>query len=127
MNAIRTMRCALRRLHSPDAYDLATYSPPDPAHFGVLVQAMIGPLGGPGEESFDFVLCTPSWLASEVRERGLVWGQAHVIVDTYDYVLLRSAVEDACRTATGQDWDAIATMLGRKFRWEFEDYRPSAR
>ena len=59
------MRAELKSLHSPDADPLRDFAPVGP--FGLLVQAMIGPHEQEGYESFDFMLCTPEWFASNMR------------------------------------------------------------
>ena len=56
----------LRGLHSLDLPDLQSGMPEDPAHFGILVEASIGSSGSPGEDVFGFVVCTASWLATQV-------------------------------------------------------------
>ncbi|WP_366097976.1 Imm8 family immunity protein [uncultured Bartonella sp.] len=56
------MRAILKRLYSPDIYNLESYIPPEEENFCFLLQAMIGPLGGDGEESFDIEVFTPMWL-----------------------------------------------------------------
>lgn len=115
-------RAALRSLHSPDAPDLGTYAPADPSRFAILVQALIGPEGEPGEESFDFVVCTPSWLAAQLEHRPYVPGRHHLFVSRYDVGLIERAVRELCAAASAPDWESVAAYLGRYGKWEFEDY-----
>ncbi len=73
------MRSALRRLHTPDLFDLEHGQPNDPACFGILVQALIGPVGAEGEEIFDFLVCKPSWLATQVRDGVFLFGRHYIL------------------------------------------------
>jgi Immunity protein 8 len=114
-------KAVLRRLHSPDAPDMSSYVPEDPDRFAILVQAMIGPEGDEGEESFDFLVCTPEWLADRVADEGHEFGRHHLIVARYDPELINRALHELCETATGE-WSAVATYLARYGKWEFEDY-----
>ncbi len=117
------MHAKLRYLHSPDVPDMATYTPEDPTHFSILVQAMVGPRGEQGEESFDFIVCTPRWLEATLSQDGFVFGRHYLIVPRYDYYLIWQAIEDLCNRTDGPDWTTIANKLGRYGQWEFEDYR----
>jgi hypothetical protein len=117
------MRAELRYLHSPDVLDLENNKPEDPANFCILVQAMIGPRGSIGEESFDFLVCTPRWLEDKVGKSSYVFGRHYLILGSYDYGVLRSAVEELCNRFVEPDWHSIAEKLGRYGKWEFEDYR----
>lgn len=56
------MNAKLKRLHSPDIYNLENYQPECAGSFCFLLQAMIGPEGEEGEESFDIEVCTPAWI-----------------------------------------------------------------
>ena len=114
------MKPALRRLHSPDAHDLRAFVPSSAA-FSLLVQLLLGPSDGPGEESFDVVVCSPEWLA----ERGKpTIGLHHIILARYDYDELLGVVLDYLEGCDGNDWAEVAAKVGRLGRWEFEDYRP---
>jgi hypothetical protein len=124
--AKQTVRASLRRLHSPDAPDLKSFTPSDPSDFAILVQAMIGPTDGEGEESFDFVLCTPHWIAREMQTRDHRWGRATLVVPRYAYEMLERAVVALCGRAQGDDWPQVAVLLNRWMTWEFEDYRATA-
>ena len=117
------MKAELRALHSPDLADLEHGSPPDPADFGILVQAMIGPEDEEGEESFDILVCTPSWLANEVPTDGHLWGRHYLFVTRYDFAAIESAVRKLCDSAEGPDWSAVAAVLARYGAWEFENYQ----
>src|SRR5687767_13594240 len=116
------MRAELRYLNSPDVWDLVTHKPEDPQNFGFLVQAMVGPVGELGEESFDFVVCTPRWLAGQVIERGYLFGRHYLFLDSYDYSLLKRAIESLLGIE-GPDWPTLAEQLNRYGHWEFEDYK----
>lgn len=119
------MRADLRRLHSPDVTDLSTFAPVDPSHFGVLVQAMVGPDDSSGEESFQFMYCSPSWLLAEAQQRGPIWGRGYLVGPAYDYRALLRVTTRLVAEADGQDWNSVANRIARPTLWEFEDYRAS--
>ena len=56
------MQAVLKGLHSPDIADVEHCLPYEEDNFGFLLQAMVGPMDGEGEESFDIIVCTPKWL-----------------------------------------------------------------
>jgi hypothetical protein len=97
-------------------------TPADPEQFCILVQAMIGPAAGPGEESFDFTVCTPRWIKKAVLDDGFMFGKNCLIVEYYDYGTIRDAINSLCRSIKGSSWREVAEQLGRYGRWEFEDY-----
>ena len=76
------MRAELKSLFSPDADPLEDFAPTGP--FGILVMALIGPAGQQGHESFDFVLCTPEWFSSDLRE-DLKMGRHYLFVRDFNY------------------------------------------
>jgi hypothetical protein len=116
------VRAELKFLFSPDADPLESFKPTGP--FGILVMAMIGPAGQEGHESFDFMVCTPEWLSSNMREEIKV-GRHYLFVRDYDHARLEKFVQDYC-SSCGEEatWQAIAEKLGRLGKWEFEDYVP---
>jgi hypothetical protein len=118
------MHAELRRLHSPDAWDLRRFTPGDPEVYGILVQAMVGPKGAEGEESLDFTVCTPAWLAQELSAMGYQFGRYYLFLPRYNYDLLWKALYDLCDSTSGPNWQAIAQRLACYGQWEFEDYRP---
>ena len=117
------LRAELRALHSPDLPDLAREVPEDPAHFGLLVEASIGPSGSLGEDLFNFVVCTPSWLARQVASGEYRFLRHYLLVQRYDYHLIQAALEKLCASISGPDWTSVAEKLARYGRWEFEDYQ----
>lgn len=118
------MKCELRRLHSPDVHALDQFAPVDPSEFGVLIQAMIGPVDGVGEEAFDFVACSPAWLRRRL-EGQYRWGHGLLILREYDYELICSAIRKLCASIEGSSWQEIGAQLARVMLWEFDGYRPA--
>ncbi len=112
----------LKRLHSPDVSDLASFVPEHSTKFGFLLQIIAGPLGERGEESFDVVVCTPSLLSERLGPKGFLIGRHHLLMNQYDYPALAQFISDYCKNCRGQSWREVAEQLGRIGKWEFENY-----
>ena len=113
----------VKRLHSPDVGDLASYVPENPTDFGFLLQVIAGPAGARGEESFDVMVCTPRWLSQNLGPDGMLIERHYLFVSQYDYSRLERFVVDHFSNVRGQSWKEVAEQLGRFGKWEFEDYR----
>ena len=119
------MEIKLKKIHSPDVGDLEHFVPKKFNDFSVLIQAFIGPTNGPGEESFDFVLCTPIWIENEIKKDKYLFGKGFLIVNEYHYESLLNIIQGLCKRVSGNDWNTIAKKLSRFGNWEFEDYQES--
>jgi hypothetical protein len=83
---------------------------------------MVGPTGSPGEESFDFAVCSPTWLAAEAEHQRIISGRFYLISARFDFGAVEQHVRNQVALATGNSWTEIATKLARWSHWEFEDY-----
>lgn len=119
---MNTIRPSLKRLHSPDIPDLKSFVPKNKKSFGFLLQAMFGPEASEGEESFDMIVCTPEWLANELKLMKIISGRYHIIVDEYDFEKIISFLDAYGRQCVGSTWRDVALQLSRIGKWEFEDY-----
>ncbi len=88
------------------------------------VEAFVGSDDGVGEERFGFTVCTPRWLAAQVTTHGARFGHSYILLDFYDYALLKSALEGLCQRARGSTWRTVAAYIGRygQREWEGEGY-----
>jgi hypothetical protein len=116
---------------------LETFRPEDTGHFAIHVMAFIG-TGDGLVDSFDFVACTPSWLAAwfpdgdntvRLRQSADVhWahtsllGAGFVFMAQWSYEDLLDTVGRICAGHVGPDWGAVASRVGRSLPWEF-DYK----
>jgi hypothetical protein len=97
--------------------------PEDPEKFGILVQVIAGPAGEQGEESFDVMVCTPSWLSDQIGPMDVTVGRHYLMVKQYNFARLLQFVSNFAAECTGTTWDEAALRLSRLGKWEFEDYR----
>ena len=108
-----------------DGDDPAEFVSPTPETDGYWLRMIIGPYGSPGEESFDLLICTPTWLAAEVEKNGPQIGRHHLVVANLDLPramsFLREQVEGRL---SGETWHELAEKIARIGHWEFEDYQP---
>jgi len=113
----------LRRLHSPDLRDMEAERPEAPRNFCILVQAMIGPKDLPGEESFDFTVCSPAWLEESLADTTVLIGRHYLLMREYNYVRIYEVVQRICQGIRGEDWPDVAEQLAKYARWEFDAYQ----
>lgn len=92
--------------------------------FRVSLRALIGPLGSPGEESFDFDVCSPAWLEAELDRHPIIGGRFLLITRDFDPKRIEEYVRKRISQASGSDWPTVAGKIARWSQWEFEDYRP---
>lgn len=102
--------------------ELETYKPEDPLCFRIVIQAMVGPRGGEGEESFDVNVCTPAWLEKEIAKEGFVVGRHYLIVSTYNPAFIEKLIRKFVERWSGESWSEVAQKVARIGYWEFEDY-----
>jgi hypothetical protein len=70
-------------MSSPDV-DVRRYVSRDSGNDGVLLRVYAGQAGGPGDESFDVLVCTLAWLRDRIQSVGPQIGRHHLVVDPMD-------------------------------------------
>jgi len=100
--------------------------PGEAEQFAFRVRLLLGPVDGPGEESFDLTVCSPQWLAVRAPREGLIDGRHHVIVnaESFDPADLRQWLDQRVSSVEAPTWREVGEKLARLGYWEFEDYRP---
>ncbi|WP_404801090.1 Imm8 family immunity protein [Aeromicrobium duanguangcaii] len=116
------MRAAVRTLMSLEVDDLAGWVPEDDS-WALGVRIIAGPDDGPGEESFDLVVCNLGWLVEQLQISEVIDGRHLLIVDSYVWPSLRAHIERRVQECEGSSWEEVAGQLGRFAFWEFEDYQ----
>jgi hypothetical protein len=118
----------LKALSSTDE-DMENFVPDNDHCFGFWCQAVFGKRGEDGGDMFHFFVCTPEWLALEIREGRRLnasFGRGLLIVGKYNYsglvVLLRRHAE----RCSGDTWLEVSNKLMRTGASEFEDYQPNS-
>lgn len=112
----------IRHFVSADIDDLENHRPADPERFSFVLDLLVGPTGGEGEEQFELVVSTPTWLAERYGPDEVVSGRHRLIVFSYDWVRIESFLRKAVSRCDADDWKGVAEKVGRFARWEFEDY-----
>jgi hypothetical protein len=106
-----------------DHNDLESVTPIEPTYVGESIRVLAGPVGEPGEESFDLLVCTPAWLANEVSFTGHIVGRHHLIIERWEAARVREVVSNLFTREQGKDWHELALRLSRLGHWEFEDFQ----
>jgi hypothetical protein len=116
------MKAELRALLTID-HDRLDAVQPVGDEFCISLRALIGPAGEPGEESFDFDVCSPAWLSGELAREPIINGRFRLVCRDFDPPQIVAYVRERVEQTTGTDWPMVAGKLARWSQWEFEDYR----
>jgi hypothetical protein len=114
------------KLHSLTFLDIEAIKYYDPANpvFNFHVQAFVGPMNAPGEDSFEFQCCSPAWLQNTLEnDVSFILGRHMIIMKEFSEEELFSIIAFLCVNTTGDSWNEIGEKLGRHGFWEFEDYK----
>ena len=114
----KIVQARVRHIISPDVADLVTFRPEADA-FAVLLMLLVGPHDGPGEESFDVLVCSPAWLAAQGEP---VIGRHKLVVNDFDFRAIEAFLRRHVESCFGETWSEVGTKVGRIGHWEFEDY-----
>jgi hypothetical protein len=91
-----------------------------------MVEATIGTEDSTAADVFHFVVVGPDWFAQNPPGKGFRWGRHYLIVDRWDYEVVRRAISDLCAHTEGEGWSEVANRLASFGDWEFDGYRPPA-
>lgn len=109
------MRAIVRAIDSPDLGNV------DPETTPLLFEVYVGPDGGPGEEQFQVLVCTPQALSHLIDKDGFVIGRHFLFVDQVDEATVSAYLRRRIENISGDDWAEVAQKVGRIGLWEFED------
>lgn len=119
------MKAEIKSWYSTEI-DVTTYQSQGPSNDAVWVRILCGPVGQPGEESFDILVCTPDSLKRKLEESGSPLIGRHTLLQerldlsvAYDFI---DFIDDFVDSCDGKDWTEIAEKISRLGKWEFEDY-----
>lgn len=115
------MRAILKSLSSPDV-ELETYSSREGAGFSFCVEAIIGKCDSDGGDLFYFTVCDLVWLSKEILDKEIIFGKHLIIMEFFNFELLKRAIAAKCEEAKGENWEQISARLSRFGQSEFEDY-----
>ncbi len=114
------VRPEIHSFQGPRGEDPAEIVPVAPADFGVELTMLIGPEGDRGEESFSFIVCTPSWFATRVVPGHPLPARHYLFVTGWDWPIIETRMRDLVALAEGETWREVAWKVSRVARWEFD-------
>jgi len=83
---------------------------------------MIGVEGKDGEESFDVFVCTPAYVANELKRNKFIFGRFYLFVDEYNFSGIKNFIDNYLSKLEVNSWQDMAKEMSKYAKWEFEDY-----
>ena len=119
------MRAKVKGIWSDDPLWDSSQESPD--SFCVHVRVLVGPVDGPGEESFDLLVCNPSYLSEQLGDEDVIPGRHYLFTKNLNKSIIENYLRKYIEGIEQPTWEQIAERVGRIGHWEFEDYVPARR
>ncbi|EAW0647212.1 hypothetical protein LDR49_002411 [Salmonella enterica] len=88
----------------------------------IAVDLCIGMNDGESGSNYFYVkIATPEALRKRSKDF-LIFDNRVIVIDHFDYFLLRKTIENILKKCTRENWDESCLVLQRYFSWEYEDY-----
>lgn len=124
---MRAFLVSLMNYDHPDI-DVEEWQPANARSFVAEMVAYVSDSPDGDSDAFDFTVCTPDRLHSVVSElesdHPVKSLHGVIVIPEWSSAQLRAQLERWCSDAEGPTWNAVASLLHRYLRWEF-DYRLS--
>jgi hypothetical protein len=85
----------------------------------------VGPADGPGEESFDLLVCNPSYLSEQLGDEDVIPGRHYLFTRSLNNCIIENYLRKYIEGIEQPTREQIAERVGRIGHWEFEDYVPA--
>lgn len=108
----------IRSITSSDVQDLSSFRPSSEC-FAVPVRLLIGP----GEETFDLIVCSVPWIERFLESTPVMDMRHHLVVREFRWDAIRGFIEGAVARCVGDTWADVAQQLSCFALWEYEGYR----
>jgi hypothetical protein len=103
--------------------ELSQYFPNDPQYFRIHFEVIVSRDGEPGGDIYSLTILSPKWFCDNYKSMPRFLRHI-LVVDEYDEIEIKKAINELVDNATGENWDEISEKLSRFMFSEFEDYQP---
>lgn len=117
------MKPVIKYFYSSDV-DVESYVSQNPVKDGVFLRMIIGDDQGMGEESFDVMVCTPTWLADELDFEKPLFGRGYLLMARLDLQKAMLFLRQEVASIEDESWEAVANKIAKFSFWEFDNYQP---
>lgn len=116
------MKIKLDGIYSPDLPSGYAELPDEPENCWVVINADIGlDDGNSSTDCFTFYITTPQYLGGSLSEVKHQFGCGLIILESFDWFVVESAIMDLCAKIKVKSWDHAVQELSRYGFYEFDN------
>ncbi len=116
------MKAVIRRYDCSESENLSTYEEDEAAVFGFTLTFAIGLEGSKGENFFEVLVASATYLAQLESVRGPAFLRHVILAPDYNVPAAVALVAKYINSLEEDSWEKLVAKINRVLRWEFEDY-----